>query len=106
MVATVGSISVDLTTNAAKFSSGFKGAATTVERESGRMAKALTNIERSAGIAASGVKGFFGGIVAAAGLASLTGVIDRAREAISRFDEIATNSRRDPDEEITKAHFH
>ena len=93
MVATVGSISVDLTTNAAKFSSGFKGAATTVERESGRMAKALTNIERSAGIAASGVKGFFGGIVAAAGLASLTGVIDRAREAISRFDEIATNSR-------------
>jgi tape measure domain-containing protein len=47
MVATVGSISIDLSTNVAKFSSGFRTAATTVDRESGRMAKSVKGVESS-----------------------------------------------------------
>lgn len=45
MVATVGSISIDLSTNVAKFSSGFRSAATTVDRESGRMARSVKGVE-------------------------------------------------------------
>lgn len=93
MAATVGSISIDLSTNAAKFSQGFKGAATTVDRESGRMAKSIAAIERSTRVAAVGVKAFIGGFVAQVGLDSFRSAIDRTTQAISRFDEIATNAR-------------
>src|SRR5689334_22561652 len=93
MVATVGSIAIDLSTNAAKFEAGFKGAATTVERQSSRMAKAIASIESSTRIVATGVKAFAGGVIAQLGLDSIRSAIDRTREAIGRFDEILTNSR-------------
>lgn len=46
MVATVGSISIDLSTNVAKFSSGFRSAATTVEQQSNRMARGISVAQR------------------------------------------------------------
>ena len=89
MVATVGSISVDLAVKSAGFEAGMKKAATTVERESGRMAAATTK--------AQGVIGsFFGGLAAGsalAGVATLTGALAKARQALSDFDKIANDSR-------------
>lgn len=96
MVATVGSISIDLVTNAAKFALGFKQGATTVEQQSGRMAKSIAAIEKSTALAAGTLKTFVGGLAAGAGLAALTslsGVFDRLKESISEYDEIATNAR-------------
>jgi len=46
MVATVGSISIDLSTNVAKFSAGFRSAATTVEQQSNRMARGISVAQR------------------------------------------------------------
>lgn len=48
MVATVGSISIDLVTNVAKFAAGFRSAATTVDRESARMTRSIQSADRSA----------------------------------------------------------
>ncbi|TIO62939.1 hypothetical protein [Mesorhizobium sp.] len=96
MVATVGSISIDLVTNAAKFASGFKSSATTVEQQSGRMAKSIANIEKSTALAAGTLKTFVGGLAAGAGLAalaSLDGAFAKLKETISQYDEIATNAR-------------
>jgi tape measure domain-containing protein len=65
MVATVGSISIDLSTNVAKFAAGFRAGATTVERESARMGKAASGAEGrllALGRAATGFLG--GGLVA------------------------------------------
>ncbi|RWK12538.1 hypothetical protein [Mesorhizobium sp.] len=96
MVATVGSISIDLVTNAAKFASGFKSSATTVEQQSGRMAKSIANIEKSTALAAGTLKTFMGGLAAGAGLAALTsldGAFAKLKETISQFDEIATNAK-------------
>ncbi|TIR00829.1 hypothetical protein [Mesorhizobium sp.] len=96
MVATVGSISIDLVTNAAKFASGFKSSATTVEQQSGRMARSIANIEKSTALAAGTLKTFVGGLAAGAGLAalaSLDGAFAKLKETISEYDEIATNAK-------------
>ena len=69
MVATVGSIAIDLSTNVAKFASGFKSAATTVDRESGRMAKSIARVDRAGKAAGSVLSGFVGGIAAGGALA-------------------------------------
>lgn len=59
MVATVGSISIDLSTNAARFSSGFRSSATTVERESNRMRRSVNRVDSAmaSGIARIGAYG-------------------------------------------------
>ncbi|RWG80950.1 MAG: hypothetical protein EOQ69_19400 [Mesorhizobium sp.] len=96
MVATVGSISIDLVTNAAKFASGFKSSATTVEQQSGRMAKSIKAIETNTALAAGTLKTFMGGLAAGAGLAALTsldGAFAKLKETISEFDEIASNAK-------------
>ncbi|TIN82651.1 hypothetical protein [Mesorhizobium sp.] len=96
MVATVGSISIDLVTNAAKFASGFKSSATTVEQQSSRMAKSIASLEKNTALAAGTLKTFVGGLAAGAGLAALTslgGAFDKLKETISQFDEIATNAK-------------
>ncbi|BCG72686.1 hypothetical protein MesoLj113a_38440 [Mesorhizobium sp. 113-1-2] len=96
MVATVGSISIDLSTNAAKFADGFKANATTVEQQSARMAKGIAAVERNTAAMGATLKNFGSGLLAGAGIAalgSLSGILDRAKQAISEFDEIASNSR-------------
>lgn len=96
MAATVGSISIDLSTNAAKFATGFKSAATTVETQSSRMAKSISGIEKNTARAAGLLKNFGAGLAAGAGfagLASLTGAFDKLKETISEYDEIATNAK-------------
>lgn len=82
MVATVGSIAIDLVTNVAKFIAGFKSAATTVERESSRMAKSIGGIERT-------LANFGKGLLAGVGIGTLTKFIDGAREAIAKLDDVA-----------------
>jgi hypothetical protein len=95
MAATVGSISIDLSTNAAKFATGFKSAATTVETQSARMAKSVAAVERGVNSIGGTLKNFGTGLAAGAGLAALTslgGAFDKLKETISQFDEIATNA--------------
>lgn len=65
MVATVGSISIDLSTNIAKFSAGFRQGATTVERESARMGKAAQSAEGRLLALGRAATGFLGGGLAA-----------------------------------------
>lgn len=96
MVATVGSISIDLSTNVAKFTQGFKSAATTVEQQSSRMSKAVGGIAKASKSAGGIVQGFIGGVVAGGALAaigSLTGALGQARQALSDFEEIGNVSR-------------
>ncbi|TIL91467.1 MAG: hypothetical protein E5Y73_17470 [Mesorhizobium sp.] len=65
MVATVGSISIDLSTNIAKFTSGFKSAATTVDRESARMSKSIGAADAQLkSFVATSAKGVLGGLAA------------------------------------------
>jgi tape measure domain-containing protein len=67
MVATVGSISVDLAVKSAAFEAGFKRAGTTVERESARISRATAGAEKamsSLGVAASRLGGAFAGALA------------------------------------------
>ncbi|WP_192355575.1 hypothetical protein [Mesorhizobium mediterraneum] len=96
MVATVGSISIDLSTNANKFATGFKSAATTVDRESARMSKAVAGFGAASRAASGVLSGFVGGIVAGGALAALTslgGALGKAREALSDFEAIANEAR-------------
>lgn len=96
MVATVGSISIDLSTNAAKFASGFRSAASTVDKESARMSKAVTGFSAASKAASGILSGFVGGIVAGGALAalgSLTGALGKARQALSDFEEIGNRAR-------------
>ncbi|RWO20655.1 hypothetical protein [Mesorhizobium sp.] len=96
MVATVGSISIDLSTNAAKFATGFKSAATTVDRESARMSKAVAGFGAASRAATGVLSGFVGGIVAGGALAALTslgGALDKARSALSDFEAVANEAR-------------
>lgn len=96
MVATVGSISIDLITNAAKFATGFKSAATTVDRESKRMAKSIATVDRASKAAGSVLSGFVGGIVAGGALAaftSLSGAIGKATKALEDFEEIGNRAK-------------
>src|SRR5690349_10505345 len=96
MVATVGSISIDLSTNASKFATGFKSSATTVEQQSSRMAKSVAAVERQTALMAGTLKNFGTGLAAGAGLAaiaSLGGAFDKLKETISEYDEIATNAK-------------
>ncbi|RWN51382.1 MAG: hypothetical protein EOS04_24220 [Mesorhizobium sp.] len=96
MVATVGSISIDLSTNAAKFATGFKSAATTVDRESARMSKAVAGFGAASRSASGVLSGFVGGIVAGGSLAALTsigGAIGKARQALSDFEAVANEAR-------------
>jgi tape measure domain-containing protein len=65
VVATVGSISIDLSTNVAKFASGFRAGATTVERESARMGKAASGAESRLLALGRAATGFLGGGLAA-----------------------------------------
>ncbi|TIT88841.1 MAG: hypothetical protein E5W41_03120, partial [Mesorhizobium sp.] len=71
MPATVGSISIDLSTNAQKFASGFKSAATTVESQSARMAKSVAAVERNVASIGGTLKTFVGGLAAGAGVAAI-----------------------------------
>ncbi|RWG20125.1 MAG: hypothetical protein EOQ55_12575 [Mesorhizobium sp.] len=96
MAATVGSISIDLSTNASRFAEGFKKSAVTVEQQSARMAKAVDGFQAKAVAMGATLKNFGTGLVAGAGIAALgsfTGIIEGAKKAISDFDEIAANSR-------------
>jgi hypothetical protein len=96
MVATVGSISIDLSTNTAKFTQGFKQSATTVERESKRMSKSVAGIQGSFKSLTGAIGSFGAGLAggaAFAGLTSLTGIIGKAREAIGRLDDIADRAK-------------
>jgi len=96
VVATVGSIAIDLSANTAKFTQGFKSAATTVDRESGRMSKAVAGIgagfKSASGLLSSFAGGLAGGAAFAA-LTSFTGLVGRAREAIGRLDDIADRAK-------------
>jgi hypothetical protein len=85
MVATVGSIAIDLSANTAKFTHGFKSAATTVERESARMSKAVAGM--------GGVIGGLAGVGAFAALTSLTGALTKARESLTKFEDIGNVAR-------------
>lgn len=96
MVATVGSISIDLSTNAAKFATGFKSAATTVETQSGRMARSIAAIEKNTALAGATLKNFGAGLAAGVGLAaiaSLGGAFEKLKQTIAEYDEIATNAK-------------
>lgn len=96
MVASVGSISIDLVTNVGKFIAGFKTAATTVEAQSGRMAKSIASLERNTALAAGTLKNFGVGLAAGAGLAglaSLSGAFEKLKQTISEYDEIAANAK-------------
>lgn len=66
MVASVGSISVDLITNATQFSAGFNRAATTVDRQSARMARSMGTVDKAAMATLQSIKGlalgFAGGL--------------------------------------------
>lgn len=96
MVATVGSISIDLSTNLAKFSTGFKSAATTVDQQSARMSKSVSRIEKALSLTGVAIRSFIGGVVGGAGfqaLTSFTGAINKARESLSEFEEIGNRAR-------------
>jgi hypothetical protein len=96
MVATVGSIAIDLSTNVAKFASGFKSAATTVDRESNRMAKSIATVDRASKAAGGVLSGFVGGIVAGGALAafsSLSGAITKTTQALADFEEIGNRAK-------------
>ncbi|OBQ68909.1 hypothetical protein EFV37_29165 [Mesorhizobium loti] len=96
MVATVGSISIDLSTNAAKFADGFKSSATTVEQQSARMAKAVGTVEKGVNSVGATLKNFGAGLAAGAGLtaiASLSGAFDKLKETISEYDKIASDAK-------------
>ncbi len=96
MVATVGSISIDLSTNAAKFATGFKSSATTVEQQSTLMAKSVAAVEKSVNSVGATLKNFGAGIAAGAGLAaiaSLGGAFDKLKETISEYDKIASDAK-------------
>ncbi|RVC64048.1 hypothetical protein EN779_03030, partial [Mesorhizobium sp. M4B.F.Ca.ET.088.02.2.1] len=87
---------IDLSTNAQKFATGFKSAATTVESQSARMAKSVAAVERGVSGIGSTLKTFVGGLAAGAGiaaLASLGGAFEKLKETISEYDEIATNAK-------------
>jgi hypothetical protein len=89
MVASVGSISVDLAVRSSKFESDFRKAGATVEKESARMAAAT---KRASGV----IGGLFTGIAtgaALAGVASLSGALAKAGKALRDFDDIADTSR-------------
>ncbi|RUX05473.1 hypothetical protein EOA30_12180 [Mesorhizobium sp. M8A.F.Ca.ET.059.01.1.1] len=86
MVATIGSIAIDLSTNASKFADGFKSSATTVEQQTARMAKSVAAVEK--GVTGIGVtlKNFGAGLAAGVGLAalgSLDGAFGKLKETIS-----------------------
>ncbi|RVD16862.1 MAG: hypothetical protein EOS73_25450 [Mesorhizobium sp.] len=96
MVSTVGSISIDLNTNAAKFATGFRSSATTVEQQSSRMRNSIASIEKSALLASTTLKNLGTGLAAGAGLAalaSLGGAFDKLKQTISEYDEIASNAK-------------
>ncbi|WP_244529487.1 hypothetical protein [Mesorhizobium qingshengii] len=60
------------------------------------MAKAVAAVERNTAAMGATLKNFGSGLLAGAGIAalgSLSGILDRAKQAISEFDEIASNSR-------------
>ncbi|TPJ11441.1 hypothetical protein FJW04_24090 [Mesorhizobium sp. B2-7-3] len=96
MVATVGSISIDLVTNANSFANGFKSSATTVEQQSARMAKSVAAVEKGVIGIGTTLKNFGTGLAAGVGLAalgSLSGAFDKLKSTISEYDEIATNAK-------------
>ncbi|ESY70007.1 MULTISPECIES: hypothetical protein [Mesorhizobium] len=96
MVATVGSISIDLSTNARSFADGFKQSATTVEQQSARMAKSVSNVEKGVNSIGASLKNFGTGLAAGAGLAavaSLSGAFEKLKQTISDYDKIATDSK-------------
>lgn len=89
MVATVGSISIDLSTNVAKFSSGFRAGATTVERESARMGKAAAGAEGRLLALGRAATGFLGGGLAARQIAQYADSWTSAGNQIRAAGEIA-----------------
>ncbi|MBZ9909008.1 hypothetical protein LB557_23650 [Mesorhizobium sp. BR115XR7A] len=96
MAATVGSISIDLVTNANSFASGFKSSAQTVEQQSARMAKSVAAVEKGVIGIGTTLKNFGVGVAAGVGLAalgSLSGAFQTLKQTISEYDEIATNAK-------------
>jgi hypothetical protein len=94
MVSSVGSISIDLSTNTAKFADGFKRAATTVERESSRMSKAVNGFaSTSAGLLKSFGSGFVGGIVGSLGIGTLDAALGKVNESLHRFEDIGIKAK-------------
>jgi hypothetical protein len=96
MVATVGSISIDLSTNTVKFAQGFKSAASTVDRESARMTKSIAGFDKAMRLTGTAAKGFIGGLAAGgafAALASLSGAIDKVRQSLADFEEIGNRAK-------------
>jgi hypothetical protein len=96
MVATVGSISIDLSTNTAKFTQGFKASASTVEQQSKRMSNAVNGFAAASKRASSVMSGFVGGIVAGGALAaigSLSSALGKARQSLSDFEEIGNRAK-------------
>jgi hypothetical protein len=96
MVATVGSISIDLSTNTAKFTQGFKASATTVEQQSKRMSNAVNGFSKASKAASGIVSGFIGGIAAGGALAalgSLSAALGKARQSLSDFEEIGNRAK-------------
>jgi tape measure domain-containing protein len=94
MVATVGSIAIDLSTNVAKFASGFKSAATTVDRESGRMARSIKSVDTAT---AAMVRNSIAGLAAGLGTREITRYADAWTEAgnkIRAASEIAERQGR------------
>jgi hypothetical protein len=86
MVATVGSIAIELSTNTHQFTDGFKKAATTVERQSARMSKAMVGIGNA-------MRGFAGGIVAGIGVGALTNTIKQIATAMGELEDIGNRAK-------------
>ncbi|TPN38683.1 hypothetical protein FKO01_04975 [Mesorhizobium sp. B2-3-3] len=96
MVATVGSISIDLVTNTNSFANGFKSSATTVEQQSARMAKAVATVEKGVIGIGTTLKNFGVGLAAGVGLtaiASLGGAFERLKATVGEYDKIASDAK-------------
>lgn len=89
MVATVGSISIDLATNAAKFATGFRSSATTVERESARMGRAAQAADQRIAAMGRTAVNFLGGGLAARQLAQYADTWTQAGNQIRAASEIS-----------------
>lgn len=96
MVATVGSISIDLSTNASQFETNFRSAATTVEAQSARMATSIAAVEEKTALASDRFKEFGVGLAAGTGLAavfSLEAAFDKLKETVTQYAEITNKAK-------------
>lgn len=101
MVATVGSIAINLATNVYEFERGFKSAATTVETQSARMSDALGGFANVARAAGSLITGFVGGLAAGV-VPHLIGLFEQAAVAAVTYFVEWIGMARETEAELNK----